>query len=91
MNDGLFHDVEESRVPVDHYLDLMDVSNLYSAVRDIAVFHFNIRSFARNCDELFLALSVLKFRPEVIVLSETWFSECFVGDINGYNGYHAFR
>jgi len=91
MNNCLFQDDPEFPETLDRYFDLYDISNLYSANKDIAILHFNIRSFAKNSDELFLALSVLNFRPEIIVLSETWFSECYIGDINGYNGYHSFR
>jgi len=53
--------------------------------------HFNIRSFNANADEMFLFLSRLAVLPDVIVLTETWFSPGFVYDIDGYSGHHVYR
>jgi len=53
--------------------------------------HFNIRSFNANSDEMFLFLSRLSLLPDVIVLTETWFSPGYVYDIDGYSGHHVFR
>jgi len=55
------------------------------------VLHMNIRSFNRNSTELFSMVATLKRRPDVIVLSETWFTYDTVEEIDGYVGYHVYR
>jgi len=59
--------------------------------RNFTVFHHNIRSFYRNSDELFIFLEQLSSKPDVLVLTETWFSREVVVDIDGYSAYHTFR
>jgi len=55
------------------------------------VFHFNIRSYNKNSDELCVFLEQLASRPDVIVLTETWFTEDTVSDIAGFTAYHVYR
>jgi len=74
------------------YSDFDDFASLYAdSKRNFCIFHFNIRSFNRNSDNLFLFLSKLPNLPGVIVLSETWFSVNNTREIEGYNGYHVYR
>jgi len=58
---------------------------------NISLIHLNIRSFHKNFDELSVLLSEIDHRPDVIVLTETWFSEDSVREIEYYKGYHVFR
>jgi len=58
---------------------------------NFVILHFNIRSFTANCDEMFIFLSSLAKPPEVIILTETWFSPGYAHDIDGYRGYHVCR
>ena len=53
--------------------------------------HMNIRSFSRNYDEFSIFMDSVALKPNILVLSETWFSEDTVTDIDGYTGYHVFR
>jgi len=53
--------------------------------------HFNIRSFHANGDEMLLFLSKLPILPDILVLTETWFSPEYVGNIDGYDGHHVYR
>lgn len=55
------------------------------------VFHQNIRSFNCNSDELMLFLTSLDREIDMIILSETWFSEHNFHDIHGYKSYHSYR
>ena len=55
------------------------------------VFHQNIRSFNRNIDEFILFIKNLNILPDVIIFSETFFSESNFHDLHGYNGYHRYR
>jgi len=57
----------------------------------ISVFHLNIRSFNRNSDELSIYLSQFPAKPSIIVLSETWFSDGSVSELDGYRGHHVYR
>jgi len=58
---------------------------------NFSLFHLNIRSFRANSDELCILLSGMKGKPDLIVLTETWFSEGCVGEIDCYEGFHVFR
>ena len=63
----------------------------YTVNDDFLVFHQNIRSFNKNYDELSVFLDSLNPDIDVLVLTETWFGECSVTDIEGYNAFHSFR
>jgi len=57
-----------------------------------SVFHLNVRSFNRNCDELTVLLDQFVVRPDVIVLTETWFSTSNCNaDLPGYCAQHVYR
>jgi len=55
------------------------------------VFHINIRSFFKNNDELLIFIDQLPTKPDVIILTETWFTASTVTDIDGYNAFHTTR
>jgi len=75
-----------------YYSDFNELSDLYSNSNDlISIYHFNVRSFAKNGDDVLLFLSGLPSLPDVIVMSETWFSDDYVEEINGYSGHHVYR
>jgi len=74
------------------YSDFDQFMSLYSDCRkNSSIFHLNIRSFNRNSDNLFLFLSKLPHLPAVIVLTETWFTDDNVSEIDGYSGFHVYR
>jgi len=82
----------DSRLPDKYYSDFDELTDLYSlSSSSISIFHFNVRSFAKNGSELLLFLSGLPSLPDVIVMSETWFGDDYVDMIGGYIGYHVFR
>ena len=54
------------------------------------VFSHNIRSFNRNSDQL-LALFSTAIYPEIVVCSETWFTDEYSETIDGYSAYHTVR
>jgi len=58
---------------------------------NFSVFHLNIRSFNKNFDELSILFRQFNNQPNVIVLTETWFSPDCKGSIDGYTGYHVIR
>jgi len=68
----------------------------YSAVLSRANMNFhivnlNIRSYNSNSDELFIFLNQLPVKPDVIILTETWFTSDSIEDLSGYNAFHTFR
>ena len=70
----------------------------YSSLTTIEVECFrilclNIRSFSKNIDELEVMLDCIKEKPQVVVVTETWFYEsnqlgCF---LEGYEAHHSIR
>jgi len=77
-----------------HNISVNNFSSLTFDLQDpssLSIFHLNIRSFNRNSDELTVYLSQLTVKPVVIVLTETWFGEDNVSELNGYNGHHVYR
>ena len=57
----------------------------------LLILHHNIRSFNRNFAHLSLLIDDLSPRPDIIVLSETWFTENTCDEIEGYAGNHLYR
>lgn len=55
------------------------------------VIHQNIRSFQKNYDELSVFLNGLSVDIDIICLTETWFTELSVCNIEGYRGFHVYR
>ena len=55
------------------------------------IIHQNIRSFNCNIDEFILYIHNLVVKPDVIILSETWFNCDNFHGLNGYSAYHTYR
>ena len=53
--------------------------------------NFNIRSFNSNISEFVVFLDDLRHKPDIFVLTETWFDNTYVGIVNGYTGFHYIR
>ena len=58
---------------------------------NFSIVHQNIRSFGHNVNEFNVLIDNLKFYPEILVLTETWFSTGTCTEILGYEGYHVHR
>ena len=55
------------------------------------ILHYNIRSSVSNYDEFSVLLDTLKIQPEILVLTETLFTNGSCSEIPGYNGHHICR
>jgi len=55
------------------------------------LFNFNVRSYNRNSDEICAFFELLPCKPDILVLTETWFSEETITELNGYTGFHTYR
>ena len=51
----------------------------------------NIRSFQSNSEEFLSFISQINRSVDVLILTETWFSPCLTGSIDGYIEFHSFR
>jgi len=83
----------DGEIAVDQYCSVDSFHDILrsQAVQNFFIFHVNIRSFNRNSDELFVFINQLKRKPDILVLTETWFSGNYVEDIYGYRAHHIFR
>ena len=75
------------------YYTSESINNFFNNTLDnnVSIFHANIRSLAKNYDELSITLDGFSKRPDILVFSETWFNEDTCEDIPGYIGRHVYR
>ena len=66
-------------------------NRFFSSKNGFFVLNFNIRSFNANIAEFSSYLSSLAYPPDVIILTETWFSPNYSDSIDGYRGFHCYR
>ena len=55
----------------------------------LKIINYNIRSFRKNANSFFPIIR--ENLPQIITLTETWFSPNYQDEIPGYNSYHIFR
>ena len=53
--------------------------------------HVNMCSYGAHIDDLHAIFDNSTTYPHVLVLSETWFSEQSISDLQGFQGYHTLR
>ena len=58
---------------------------------DLIIFNYNVRSFNANKESFFALLDCMTDYPDVLVLTETWFSPESEVNITGYNAFHTTR
>ena len=69
-----------------------DAGRRFAQDRDnFCILHHNVRSFQRNYDELSALLDSSNLKPQVLVLSETWFTELSVVKLQCFRDYHSYR
>ena len=71
------------------YYSLSEYLNLGSD-KSVSILNYNIRSFERNFDS-FASGFYPNELPNIICLTETWFSVNEASEIPGYTGYHMIR
>ena len=75
------------------FISIDDYNNFSVILEDncLTLMSYNIRSFCAN-SEIFLGMFINdKSKPDIFVISETWFNEDNVQSLLGYSGYHTFR
>ena len=71
---------------IDHFNTLFSINN-----KRLMVLNFNIQCYDAKIDEFSAFIDKLKLKPEILVLTETWFSPMTCKEIPGYNAYHCTR
>ena len=71
---------------IDHFNTSFSTNN-----KKLMVMNFNIQCYDAKIDEFSAFLDKLKVKPEILVLTETWFSPTTCKDIPGFNAYHCTR
>jgi len=59
--------------------------------KHFSLLHLNIRSFNQNSDEFCVFLEQLSVKPDIVVLTETWFSPSYTDELYGYRAHHVYR
>ena len=54
---------------------------------NLFIINFNIRSSNANSDEFIVFIDKLIIKPDLIILTETWFSDGFSGSIDSFRGF----
>ena len=72
------------------YYDPHELNDITRLDNNLLVFHYNIRSYGKNEDNLLLLLRQIDHVIDVIVLTETWFAEGLSGEISGFTGHHMY-
>lgn len=69
------------------------VPSLSQASRSLSIFYINMRSIARRMSQLEAAIAALPFRPDVVVVAETWIydAEAPFFNLPGYTSFHSGR
>ena len=57
----------------------------------LLVLNFNIQCFDTKIDEFSAFLDNINLTPDILVLTETWFSPMTCRELPGYKGYHCTR
>ena len=58
---------------------------------ELLIIHHSIRSFMKNFNELGAFLHSLNKTVDVLILTETWFSDKKIVEIDGYTSFHSYR
>ena len=80
---------------ISKYFDLDQYNKSFPSETEniLSIVHLNIRSLAKNGDEMLALLACLKKHPDVIVLTESFLDSNSISTIqlNGYNDFHVVR
>lgn len=88
------HILDNEQINTINAKDLDDVNNILNSYTTdnkfkLSLFHTNIRSVAKNFEELELYLELAKNKFDIIVLTETWnVPENNIFNLQGYNKYY---
>ena len=75
------------------YFTVDQFNSVSTASSSLFILSLNIRSFRRNSESFFAMLNAMKFKPKMIILTETWATESnkSLCNIEGYSAFHTVR
>jgi hypothetical protein len=83
---------------IDDYLnrncEVYDIDSFnaeFTGTSDLFIVNFNVRSYNANVDEFIGYINNLCRIPDIIVLTETWFSNSYTDCLDGFNCHHCVR
>ena len=79
---------------ISKYVDIDNYNTLYNKNQSpLNIMHFNIRSIAKNFDQLTALLKCLAIPPDVLAVTETWLTDhtTHLYHLEGYHSYHVTR
>ena len=74
-----------------HAVNLFNVFLINDLATKFFILHQNIRSFNKNIDTFLLVMQSVNLTPDVIIFSETFFTDSNIQNLHGYNGFHSYR
>ena len=81
----------DNTTKVSNYLSFDDYKYSFETNRDKSIFlvNYNVRSFNSNFVQFFSSL--LNCEPQILILTETWFTPDYKENINNYSSFHVVR
>ena len=73
-------------ITIEEYNELM-----LNTDRLFTIYNYNIRSYSANSNSFFSTFDSLSCYPDVLVLTETWFTPNYTVDLPSYHSFHSTR
>ena len=67
------------------------LNEYFQIPKDFTIINYNIRSFRANFDLFSTSFETFSQFPEILVLTETWFTNSYTESIAGFDEYHVVR
>ena len=84
--------INYSPIQPSNYISITDFNSLdTNSTNTLSLLTYNIRSFRRNHDHLTPLLNNYASYPDILSITESWFSENYTSELNGYVGFHTTR
>ena len=75
-----------------NYFSFQEYNDLQkNSKNSISIICYNVRSLNANKDSFFAMLNSLESYPEILILTETWYTNDSIIEINGFVGFHTLR
>ena len=88
--EGVFDSVQAREQS--QYIEVSQMNDLISNYgKLLSIISYNIRSYRANSDQFFSMFRNSNSTPHVLCLTETWFKEGYVEEIEGYSSNHIIR
>ena len=88
--DSNYHLFTQNTNSICRYMSINEYNASLNFNNYFSILSYNIRSFDKNFDSFSCGLSPQSM-PDILCLSETWFSRNITSEIPGYSGYHVTR